>query len=160
MLIKRAAPPGATGRVYGTVYSGLDIGFAGLARHLRLVLDHVGWPVACSRFGPCNAVRGHQPQPHWSAWGWRPQGNLTTILALPDPFMRQLELRGDYIELDKLLKAVGLVSSGGEARMRISEGEVTMDGAQELQVRPPRSAPARWWPLRASRFRCWAAARS
>jgi MFS family permease len=28
MLIKRAAPPGATGRVYGTVYSGLDIGFA------------------------------------------------------------------------------------------------------------------------------------
>ncbi|MFO1227679.1 RNA-binding S4 domain-containing protein [Roseateles sp.] len=47
--------------------------------------------------------------------------------------MRQLELRGDYIELDKLLKAVGLVSSGGEARMRISEGEVTVDGAQELR---------------------------
>ncbi len=28
MLIKRAAPPGATGRVYGTVYAGLDVGFA------------------------------------------------------------------------------------------------------------------------------------
>ncbi len=28
MLIKRATPAGATGRVYGTVYSGLDIGFA------------------------------------------------------------------------------------------------------------------------------------
>lgn len=28
MLIKRATPVGATGRVYGTVYSGLDIGFA------------------------------------------------------------------------------------------------------------------------------------
>jgi predicted MFS family arabinose efflux permease len=28
MLIRRAAPPGATGRVYGTVYSGLDVGFA------------------------------------------------------------------------------------------------------------------------------------
>ncbi len=28
MLIKRAAPPGATGRVYGMVYSGLDVGFA------------------------------------------------------------------------------------------------------------------------------------
>jgi MFS family permease len=28
MLIKRAAPSGATGRVYGTVYSGLDVGFA------------------------------------------------------------------------------------------------------------------------------------
>jgi MFS transporter, FSR family, fosmidomycin resistance protein len=28
LLIKQAAPAGATGRVYGTVYSGLDIGFA------------------------------------------------------------------------------------------------------------------------------------
>jgi predicted MFS family arabinose efflux permease len=28
MLIRRAAPPGATGRVYGMVYSGLDAGFA------------------------------------------------------------------------------------------------------------------------------------
>jgi FSR family fosmidomycin resistance protein-like MFS transporter len=28
MMIKRAAPSGATGRVYGLVYSGLDIGFA------------------------------------------------------------------------------------------------------------------------------------
>ena len=28
MMIKRATPKGATGRVYGTVYSGLDVGFA------------------------------------------------------------------------------------------------------------------------------------
>jgi MFS transporter, FSR family, fosmidomycin resistance protein len=28
LLIKRATPKGATGRVYGTVYSGLDVGFA------------------------------------------------------------------------------------------------------------------------------------
>jgi len=28
MLIKQASPPGATGRVYGMVYSGLDLGFA------------------------------------------------------------------------------------------------------------------------------------
>ena len=28
LLIKRAAPAGATGRVYGTVYSGLDAGLA------------------------------------------------------------------------------------------------------------------------------------
>ncbi|MFY7906739.1 MAG: hypothetical protein ACOVO0_11425 [Burkholderiaceae bacterium] len=28
MMIKRATPVGATGRVYGTVYSGLDLGFA------------------------------------------------------------------------------------------------------------------------------------
>jgi MFS family permease len=28
MMIRKATPPGATGRVYGTVYSGLDVGFA------------------------------------------------------------------------------------------------------------------------------------
>ena len=39
MLIKRAAPPGATGRVYGTVYSGLDIGFALAAPVFGAVLD-------------------------------------------------------------------------------------------------------------------------
>ncbi|MDQ5897504.1 MAG: transporter, family, fosmidomycin resistance protein [Pseudomonadota bacterium] len=39
MLIKRAAPPGATGRVYGTVYSGLDTGFALAAPVFGLLLD-------------------------------------------------------------------------------------------------------------------------
>jgi len=39
MLIKRAAPPGATGRVYGTVYSGLDIGFAIAAPVFGALLD-------------------------------------------------------------------------------------------------------------------------
>lgn len=40
MLIKRAAPPGATGRVYGTVYSGLDVGFALAAPVFGVLLDH------------------------------------------------------------------------------------------------------------------------
>jgi len=40
MLIKRAAPPGATGRVYGTVYSGLDIGFALAAPVFGALMDH------------------------------------------------------------------------------------------------------------------------
>ena len=39
MLIKRAAPPGATGRVYGTVYSGLDLGFALAAPVFGAMLD-------------------------------------------------------------------------------------------------------------------------
>ncbi|MBP6901819.1 MAG: MFS transporter [Burkholderiaceae bacterium] len=39
MLIKRAAPPGATGRVYGTVYSGLDLGFATAAPILGRMMD-------------------------------------------------------------------------------------------------------------------------
>jgi predicted MFS family arabinose efflux permease len=45
MLIKRAAPPGATGRVYGTVYSGLDLGFALAAPMFGWLLDH-GMPAA------------------------------------------------------------------------------------------------------------------
>ena len=40
MLIKRAAPPGATGRVYGTVYSGLDLGFSLAAPVFGAMLDH------------------------------------------------------------------------------------------------------------------------
>lgn len=40
MLIKRAAPPGATGRVYGAVYSGLDLGFAVAAPIFGSLLDH------------------------------------------------------------------------------------------------------------------------
>jgi FSR family fosmidomycin resistance protein-like MFS transporter len=39
MLIKRAAPPGATGRVYGLVYSGLDVGFALAAPVFGALLD-------------------------------------------------------------------------------------------------------------------------
>lgn len=39
MLIKRAAPPGATGRVYGTVYSGLDLGFCLAAPAFGAMLD-------------------------------------------------------------------------------------------------------------------------
>ncbi len=45
MLIKRAAPPGATGRVYGTVYSGLDVGFALAAPLFGALLDR-GLPAA------------------------------------------------------------------------------------------------------------------
>lgn len=40
MLIKQAAPPGATGRVYGMVYSGLDLGFALAAPIFGALLDH------------------------------------------------------------------------------------------------------------------------
>ena len=39
MLIKKAAPPGATGRVYGTVYSGLDLGFCLAAPVFGAMLD-------------------------------------------------------------------------------------------------------------------------
>ena len=47
--------------------------------------------------------------------------------------MLELELRGEFIELDKLLKATGLVESGGRARVLIAAGEVTVDGQVELR---------------------------
>jgi ribosome-associated protein len=47
--------------------------------------------------------------------------------------MLELVLRGEYIELDKLLKAMGLVESGGRARMLIAAGEVSVDGQVELR---------------------------
>jgi ribosome-associated protein len=45
----------------------------------------------------------------------------------------ELPLRGDYIELDKLLKATGLADSGGQARALIAAGEVKVDGQIELR---------------------------
>jgi ribosome-associated protein len=43
----------------------------------------------------------------------------------------EFQLRGDYIELDKLLKATGLAESGGRARIMITEGQVQVDGQPE-----------------------------
>ena len=40
LLIKRATPAGATGRVYGTVYSGLDAGLAVSAPMFGWFMDH------------------------------------------------------------------------------------------------------------------------
>ena len=40
MLIRKATPAGATGRVYGTVYSGLDVGLAVAAPIFGWLLDH------------------------------------------------------------------------------------------------------------------------
>lgn len=42
MMIKRATPKGATGRVYGTVYSGLDVGFAISPMVFGIFMDQ-GW---------------------------------------------------------------------------------------------------------------------
>ena len=42
MMIKKATPKGATGRVYGMVYSGLDVGFAVSPLIFSVFMDH-GW---------------------------------------------------------------------------------------------------------------------
>jgi ribosome-associated protein len=43
------------------------------------------------------------------------------------------ELRGDHITLDALLKACGIASSGGEAKVLIAGGGVTVNGEAELR---------------------------
>jgi ribosome-associated protein len=43
----------------------------------------------------------------------------------------EFELRGEYIPLDALLKATGLASSGGVAKMMIAAGAVQVDGRDE-----------------------------
>lgn len=42
-------------------------------------------------------------------------------------------IRGEYITLDALLKAVGAADSGAQAKHRIAEGEVTVDGIVETR---------------------------
>ena len=44
-----------------------------------------------------------------------------------------LQLRGDHITLDALLKATGLAASGGDAKALITSGQVLVDGMSELR---------------------------
>lgn len=43
--------------------------------------------------------------------------------------MRKVEITGEFIKLDALLKFANMVSSGGEAKIRILEEEVLVNGA-------------------------------
>jgi ribosome-associated protein len=43
------------------------------------------------------------------------------------------ELRGEFITLDRLLKATGLASSGGAAKLMVAEGRLQVDGRDELR---------------------------
>jgi ribosome-associated protein len=49
--------------------------------------------------------------------------------------MQQLEfiVRGDYIELNQLLKLCGVCDSGGAGKMLVASGAVAVDGAPELR---------------------------
>ncbi|WP_301101191.1 RNA-binding S4 domain-containing protein [Propionivibrio sp.] len=46
-----------------------------------------------------------------------------------------LEVRGDYIQLDQLLKTTGLCHSGGYAHSEIEAGKVSVDGVVETRKR-------------------------
>jgi ribosome-associated protein len=43
------------------------------------------------------------------------------------------ELDGDYVELNQLLKLVGLCDSGGQGKLIVASGVVFVDGALELR---------------------------
>lgn len=49
--------------------------------------------------------------------------------------MPQLEFRliGEYVELNQLLKLMGVCHSGGAGKMRVAAGEVSVDGHVELR---------------------------
>ena len=49
--------------------------------------------------------------------------------------MREVEIRREPVELYKLLKFEGMASSGGEAKMMIAAGLVTVNGEIETQKR-------------------------
>jgi len=44
-------------------------------------------------------------------------------------------IRGEYIDLTQLLKAVGIASTGGEAAFIIAEGQVKFNGEVEYRKR-------------------------
>ena len=45
----------------------------------------------------------------------------------------EFELDRDYVELNQLLKLVGLCDSGGAGKAIVATGAVLVDGAQELR---------------------------
>ena len=47
----------------------------------------------------------------------------------------KFKIAGNYIELNKLLKASGLCNTGGQAKMIVKDGLVTVDGKIETRVR-------------------------
>ena len=47
----------------------------------------------------------------------------------------EFELKGEYIELNKLLKVLALVATGGEAGMVIQDGLVSVDGQRATEKR-------------------------
>lgn len=47
----------------------------------------------------------------------------------------EFAVRGDYIQLDQLLKAANLVTSGGEAHAVVEAGQVKVDGKPESRKR-------------------------
>jgi ribosome-associated protein len=51
------------------------------------------------------------------------------------PTMIEFKLNGDFIPMIQLLKAAGLVQTGGEAQIAVTEGEVSYNGQVDYRKR-------------------------
>ncbi len=49
--------------------------------------------------------------------------------------IHHFELQGEFIELNVLLKLLGLAPSGGAAKAMVADGSVTVDGEIETRIR-------------------------
>ncbi len=49
--------------------------------------------------------------------------------------IHRFQLRGEFIELNLLLKLLGLASSGGAAKALVADGAVVVDGEIETRTR-------------------------
>ena len=46
---------------------------------------------------------------------------------------RQIDIKGEYIKLDQLLKLAGMVDSGGHAKLVILSGDIKVNGQTVFQ---------------------------
>ena len=70
----------------------------------------------------------------WRLRGSRPAARLAR-LSIAVPTMQQIDfgLDRDFVELNQLLKLVGLCDSGGAGKAIVASGAVSVDGAVELR---------------------------
>ena len=65
------------------------------------------------------------------------KANISDIRAnsLFLPVMIEFTVEGDYIPMIQLLKAAGLVQTGGEAQIAVTDGEVLYNGLVDFRKR-------------------------
>lgn len=66
----------------------------------------------------------------------------------------EFRLRGEHVALCDLLKLAGVVDSGGQGKLMIANGEVTVDGQTELRktakIRAGQVVRCAGWEIRVS----------
>lgn len=66
----------------------------------------------------------------------------------------EFQLRGEHIALCDLLKLSGVVDSGGQGKLMIANGDVSVDGQQELRktakIRAGQTVQCAGWEIRVS----------